>query len=84
MAITFEDIVEARRRLGDNVVMTTLAAFREGTDPDGRLLYLKMENLQHTGSFKARGSLNKLMTLSDNARQKGVITASTGNHQALE
>ena len=42
----------------------------------------KMENLQVTGSFKARGALNKLLTLTKNERQKGVVSASTGNHGA--
>jgi threonine dehydratase len=44
--------------------------------------HLKLENLQHTGSFKARGAFSKLLTLSDAARSRGVIAASTGNHGA--
>ena len=42
----------------------------------------KLENLQHTGSFKARGAMNKLLTLTADERRRGVITASTGNHGA--
>jgi threonine dehydratase len=42
--------------------------------------YLKLENLQHTGSFKARGALNKLFSLSAPERRTGVVAASTGNH----
>jgi len=45
-------------------------------------VYLKLENLQVTGSFKARGATNKLLTLSPQARDRGVVTASTGNHGA--
>ncbi len=45
-------------------------------------IYVKMENLQHTGSFKARGALNKLLALSQGQRDKGVVAASTGNHGA--
>jgi len=41
---------------------------------------LKMENLQVTSSFKARGAFNKLLTLSDEERARGIVTASTGNH----
>jgi threonine dehydratase len=48
-----------------------------GTD-----VYVKLENLQRTGSFKARGSLNKLLTLDPAARSAGVVAASTGNHGA--
>jgi len=43
-------------------------------------VYLKFENLQRTGSFKERGALNRLIQLSDEERQKGVVTASAGNH----
>lgn len=42
--------------------------------------YLKLENLQHTGSFKTRGAINKLLSLERGQREAGVIAASTGNH----
>lgn len=45
-------------------------------------VYLKLENLQHTGSFKVRGAFNKLLSLSDGQRLKGCVAASTGNHGA--
>ena len=45
-------------------------------------VYLKLENLQITGSFKLRGAVNKLLSLSDEARERGVVTASTGNQGA--
>ena len=43
-------------------------------------LYFKLENLQHTSAFKARGALNKLLTLNEEQRKKGVIACSAGNH----
>ncbi|MCD8498037.1 MAG: threonine ammonia-lyase [Alphaproteobacteria bacterium] len=43
-------------------------------------LYLKLENLQHTNAFKARGALNKLLTLNEEQRKNGVIACSAGNH----
>jgi threonine dehydratase len=46
----------------------------------GAEVYLKLENVQVTGSFKARGALNKLLSLSPAERDAGVVTASTGNH----
>jgi threonine dehydratase len=46
----------------------------------GTRLYLKLENLQHTGSFKARGAFSKLLSLEAPRRTRGVIAASTGNH----
>ena len=45
-------------------------------------VYGKLENLQHTGSFKLRGAVNKLMSLDESQRQAGCVTASTGNHGA--
>jgi len=48
----------------------------------GADVHCKLENLQHTGSFKARGAMNKLLTLTADERRRGVITASTGNHGA--
>ena len=43
-------------------------------------IYLKMENWQHTGSFKVRGALNRMLILNDEERAQGVVTASAGNH----
>ena len=48
----------------------------------GGEIFLKLENVQHTGSFKVRGALNKLLALSPTQRQAGVVTASSGNHGA--
>jgi len=48
----------------------------------GADVYFKCENLQHTGSFKARGALNKILSLSEQERERGIVTASTGNHGA--
>jgi threonine dehydratase len=47
-----------------------------------RQVFLKLENLQHTGSFKLRGAMNKLLSLNASERAKGIVTASTGNHGA--
>jgi len=48
----------------------------------GAEFYLKGEHLQNTGSFKLRGALNKVLTLSDEGRNQGIVTASSGNHGA--
>lgn len=48
----------------------------------GAEVYLKLENLQHTGSFKVRGALNKILAMPPEQRARGVVTASTGNHGA--
>jgi len=53
----------------------------ESTDPnDQRQLYLKTENLQPIGSFKLRGAYNKVASLTEKERSRGVITYSSGNH----
>lgn len=48
----------------------------------GAEVYFKLENLQHTGSFKLRGAANRLMTLTNDQRAAGVVAASSGNHGA--
>ncbi|MGD1975534.1 MAG: pyridoxal-phosphate dependent enzyme, partial [Desulfobacterales bacterium] len=45
-------------------------------------VHFKLENLQYTGSFKLRGAMNKMLSLSPRQRDRGVVTASTGNHGA--
>jgi threonine dehydratase len=50
-----------------------------GGENDGRV-FLKLESNQHTGSFKVRGALNRLLTLDENQKRAGVVTASSGNH----
>ncbi len=80
MVITLANIIAARERIKTSVVRTPLS--RSGglsslIDGDVRL---KLENLQFTGSFKARGALNRLMLLSPEERARGVIAASAGNH----
>ncbi len=50
-----------------------------GRENDGQV-FLKLESNQHTGSFKVRGALNRLLTLDENQKQAGVVTASSGNH----
>jgi len=80
MGVTFESILEAREHIKDSVIYTpTIKATRLSLHL-GIDLYLKLENLQHTSAFKARGALNKLLNLSEEQRKKGVIACSAGNH----
>jgi threonine dehydratase len=76
--ITLPDIVEARARLQGVTTRTRLIEFDYG-DGDRRL-YLKPENQQPIGAFKLRGAYNKIASLSEEARKRGVITYSSGNH----
>lgn len=78
--ISFDDIKAARTAIQDQTILTpTIHAARLSLH-FGIDLYLKLENLQHTSAFKARGALNKLLTLSEEERKKGVIACSAGNH----
>jgi threonine dehydratase len=78
--ITLADIEAARHRIGSSVVRTPLARSPAISDLVGGDVRLKLENLQYTGSFKARGALNRLMALTEDERALGVIAASAGNH----
>jgi threonine dehydratase len=74
------DIQTARQRIAGRVHTTpTMSATRLGERVGVRLL-LKCENFQKTGSFKARGALNKVSQLDDATRARGVVTFSAGNH----
>jgi threonine dehydratase len=72
--IPYEWFEQAQRRIAAHVVETPL------TYDDERALYLKWENHQVTGSFKARGALNKVLSLEDWERRGGLVAASAGNH----
>ncbi|CNJ40126.1 threonine/serine dehydratase [Yersinia aldovae] len=80
MTTLFDAIKEAHQVLRPQVRVTPLEYSPLLSQHSGCEIYLKCEHLQHTGSFKFRGASNKLRLLTDEQRQKGVITASTGNH----
>ena len=74
------DIKAARERIGDSIFVTPCTRAEILSELIGCEVFLKLENLQMTGSFKERGSLNKILQLTEKQRQAGVITASAGNH----
>jgi threonine dehydratase len=71
---TGQDIFAARARIAPFVRHTPLEFSR------GLGAHLKLENVQRTGSFKLRGALNRVLSLSDEEKQRGVVAASAGNH----
>ena len=80
MAVTLEYVGKAREAIRSSTILTpTVKAVRLSLHM-GISLYLKLENLQHTCAFKARGALNKLLTLTEEQKQRGVIACSAGNH----
>jgi threonine dehydratase len=76
------EAVLAAERIGPHVRETWLEHSPHLSQAAGTEVYLKLENLQHTGSFKARGALNRVLALDRAARARGVVAASTGNHGA--
>ncbi len=72
----------AARRLHGLVVRTPVRSYDALGRKVGAEVLLKLENEQHTGSFKFRGALNRMLTLEDAARRRGVVVASSGNHGA--
>ncbi len=76
------DIVLAANRIQPHIRETPLDHSPYFSEVTGSNVYLKLENLQHTGSFKLRGAFNKLLSLSEAERQAGCVTASSGNHGA--
>ncbi|MDD6054931.1 MAG: threonine ammonia-lyase [Helicobacter sp.] len=78
--IAISKILEAQKRLNGILQHTKLAYAPRLSQISGAKIYVKQENLQNTGSFKLRGAFNKIASLSEEERQKGVIAASAGNH----
>jgi threonine dehydratase len=77
---TLPEIEAARERIGALARVTPVFSSETLTRRSGRPVMLKAENLQRTGSFKIRGAVNKIATLTDEERSAGVVTASAGNH----
>jgi len=76
------DTVLAMNRIAPHVRETPLEYSPYFSSVTGAAVWLKLENLQHTSSFKLRGAFNKLLSLSDEQRTQGCVTASSGNHGA--
>jgi threonine dehydratase len=78
--IPLSEIVQAKRRVGKIVSNTPFVYAPSLSKEVGTNIYLKKENLQITGAYKIRGAYNKIATLTDAERAKGVVAASAGNH----
>jgi threonine dehydratase len=78
--VSIDQVLKARERIGQLTRVTALRYSKSLSELTGASVFLKLENEQVSGSFKVRGALNKLMTLTREQISRGVITASTGNH----
>jgi threonine dehydratase len=80
LPITLEDVLAARERLRGAIYYSPCPHSQMLSGVTGREIYLKLENLQMTGSFKERGALNRIAMLTPAQAAKGVVAASAGNH----
>ena len=78
--IELQDILEARERIRDSIYISPCAHSETFSQLTGNDIYLKLDNLQMTGSFKERGALNRILALTEEEQRRGVIAASAGNH----
>ena len=80
LAVRYEDVAQAADRIRDLVVETPLIEAHALSEAIKGRFFVKCENLQRTGSFKLRGAMNSLASLSDEDRARGVVAYSSGNH----
>ena len=78
--ISLADVMAARERLNGAIYYTPCAHSQTLSSLTGQQVYLKLENLQMTGSFKERGALNRIALLTPEQAKRGVVAASAGNH----
>lgn len=78
--IPFTEVLKARERLANRVLLTPMRAAPGLDRRTGQHVRLKCEHQQTTGSFKLRGATNALLLLDEEQRRRGVVAASTGNH----
>jgi threonine dehydratase len=74
------DVASAQRAISPYIRRTPVMRFEDGEVAGGMRVFLKLENLQTTGSFKLRGAANRILALSDEEAKKGVVACSSGNH----
>ncbi len=77
-----EQVQQAEERIRPHIRETPLEPSAVLSELGDARVYCKLENLQYTGSFKVRGAMNKVLSLTAEERTRGVVTASTGNHGA--
>lgn len=78
--LTLKKFEEAAEKVKEATLPTNLVYSEYFSSQTGNKVYLKPENMQYTGAYKVRGAYYKISTMSEDARKKGLITASAGNH----
>src|SRR5580693_6860618 len=80
LPVTLQDVHDAAKVIEGQIVRTPMRHSRTLSEIAGCDIYLKFENRQFTASFKERGALNRLETLTADERKRGVVAMSAGNH----
>ena len=80
LPVAIDDIIEAKQRLAGRIYKTGMPRSNYFSERCKGEIFLKFENMQRTGSFKIRGAFNKLSSLTDAEKRKGVVACSAGNH----
>jgi threonine dehydratase len=80
MGVTLKDIQDASSRISNFIYRSPAPQSDELSRMTGQQVFLKLDNLQRTGAFKERGALNRILTLTEAEKRRGVIAASAGNH----
>ena len=75
-----EMIHAARERIGSRIHRTPVVTSRQFNEVAGKEVFFKCENLQRAGAFKIRGATNKIRSLSDDEKSRGIVAFSSGNH----
>ena len=79
-AVSLATVQQARERIRQFIYNSPCRHSIELSQMTGQETFLKLDNVQRTGAFKERGALNKILTLSDDEKRRGVVAASAGNH----
>jgi threonine dehydratase len=80
LSVNYEDVINAYASIKKHIINTESHYSNILTEITGCKVFVKYENKQHTGSFKVRGALNKLLSLNDEEKKNGIIAMSAGNH----
>ena len=78
--LNFNQIQEARERIASRIHRTPVVTSRQFNKAAGKEVFFKCENLQRAGAFKIRGATNKILSLTDEEKRRGIVAFSSGNH----
>ena len=78
--LNIDMIQEARERIASRIHRTPVVTSRQFNEAAGKEVFFKCENLQRAGAFKIRGATNKIQSLTDEEKRRGIVAFSSGNH----